>query len=635
MLLKKNVFHLLCLFSIFHAANVCAQSTVIDSLNRVINSASAIEKPVAIAELARATLEKNADDAVKNGLRAVVLAKATGKAGVKAFCYATMGHLYMQKGQEKRAALYIDSAVSCAHKSTDKTLAAFAWLRKGWLELVRNNNEKAMAGLLKADSMLENINEKRAYSYRTLANHYISSMYAYGSDTLKQHRYAVTCLSMAKKSGVPDDIQIGYNTIAHSFFSAFEHNKQHHALLDSSMRYYRLSMNFYLRNHDKIFLQSNASLCALNTANAYFKYYPSSYKDSAQHYINIALNIGRKTNGREIIANCYGMLSEYALRQKNYKAAEQYLLTGISELENAAPAVDITRSRLMLGLANVAEQQGDKQKALNYYKQYIAYYSKVFDAQKLATVQQLEEEYHAAQRDNEIARLRERDSYNKRLNWLYIAIGSISILLLGLLLSSYHYKLKASEQQKQIADQENEEMSLIAELQQAEAQRLRLEKQEAELQANLREEERTRAEAQQALLQDRAEWLEKELLAGTLKIEEKNAILELLKQKSNDARQIGRIINQNLRMDKNLDEQQALSNIHPSFFNSLQERAGNTLTRLDLKHCAYILMGFDNKEIAGRLGVEPKSIRMARYRLKQKLGLDRDENLDQVIRDIH
>ncbi|OJW13290.1 MAG: hypothetical protein BGO48_00580 [Mucilaginibacter sp. 44-25] len=505
------------MFSICHAANVCAQSTVIDSLNRVINSASAIEKPIAIAELARATLEKNADDAVKSGLRAVALAKTNGNAGAKAFCYATMGHILMQKGQEKRAALYIDSAIKCAHKSTDKTLAAFAWLRKGWLELVKNDNEKAIAGLLKADSMLENVNEKRAYSYRTLANHYISSMYAYGSDTLKQHRYAVTCLLMAKKSGAPDDIQIGYNTIAHSFFSAFEHNKQHHALLDSSMLYYRLSMNFYLRNHDKIFLQSNASLCALNTANAYFKYYPPSYKDSAQHYINIALNIGRKTNGKEIIANCYGMLSEYALRQKNYKEAEQYLLTGISELENAAPAVDITRSRLMLGLANVAEQQGDKQKALNYYKQYIAYYSKVFDAQKLATVQQLEEEYHAAQRDNEIARLRERESYNKRLNWLYIAIGSISILLLGLLLSSYHYKLKASEQQKQIADQENEEMRLIAELQQAEAQRLRLEKQEAELQANLREEERSRAEAQQALLQDRTEWLEKELLAGTLK----------------------------------------------------------------------------------------------------------------------
>lgn len=639
MFLKKIIPCITFVVILFFTVSASAQTQIIDSLTRVAKSAPTHERPVATAELARATLEKNSGEAIKLGNRAIVLAKAEANAGAKAFCYATMGHLLMQKGLERRAAVYIDSAIGCAAKTPDVNMAAFAWLRKGWLELVRGNNEKAISGLLKANGMLESATDKRAYSYKTLINHYVSSIYAYGSDTLKQHRYAVSCLAMAKQSSLADDLLIGYITLAHSFFSSFERNTARREQLDSSMRYYRLAMVFYQRNREKIFLQSNAALSALNLANSYFKYYPLNSEDSARNYINIALDIARKTNGREIIANCYGMLSEYALREKNYKKAEKYLLTGISELENAAPGVDITRSRLMLGLANMAEQEGDKKKALNYYKQYIAYYSKVFDAQKLGIVQQLEEEYHAAQRDNEIARQRERADYNKRLNWLYAAIGLVSVLVLALLLSSYHYKLKASEQQKQMAGQENEEIRLIAELQKAEAQKLMLEKQEAELQASLREQERARAEAQQALLQDRTEWLEKELLAGTLKIEEKNAILELLKEKSrggdtlHTARQIGRIINQNLRMDKNLEEQQALSHIHPAFFTSLQERAANSLTRLDLKYCAYILMGLDNKEIAGRLGVEPKSIRMARYRIKQKLNLKRSESLDQVIRD--
>ncbi|WDF53935.1 LuxR C-terminal-related transcriptional regulator [Mucilaginibacter sp. KACC 22063] len=625
---------------VFFADTVNAQSLVIDSLNRVANSASTKDRPVATAELARATLETNPDEAMKTATKAMVLAKASGDAGAKAFCYATLGYLIMQKGQEKRAAVYLDSATRCASKSTDKELAAFVWMRKGWFELVKGNNEKAISGLLKASQLIEDDKTNRAYSYKTIINHYIASIYAYGSDTLKHRTYARNCLAMAKGSNFADDMQLGYLTVAHSFFSAFEHDKTHRELLDSSMRYFRQAMAFYHKNREKIFIQSNGSLIALNIANSYFKYYPLSYKDSAQHYINIALEIGRKTNSREVIANCYGMLSEYALREKDYTKAEQYLLTGISEIESSAPGVDITRSRLMLALANVAEQKGDKQKALDYYKQYVAYNSKVFDAQKLAITQQLEEEYHAAQRDNEIARLRERANFNKHLNWLYVAIGSVSILVLALLLSSYHYKLKASQQKKQIAEKENEEIRLTAELQKAEAQRLMFEKQEAELQAQLLEEERAHAEAQQALLQDRTEWLEKELLAGTLKIEEKNAILELLKEKSRGAdtthvaKQIGRIINQNLRMDKNLDEQQALNNIHPTFFTALQERAGNSLTRLDLKYCAYILMGLDNKEIASRLGVEPKSIRMGRYRLKQKLNLDKAENLDQVIRTI-
>ncbi|RAV59160.1 hypothetical protein DIU36_07735 [Mucilaginibacter rubeus] len=74
-------------------------------------------------------------------------------------------------------------------------------------------------------------------------------------------------------------------------------------------------------------------------------------------------------------------------------------------------------------------------------------------------------------------------------------------------------------------------------------------------------------------------------------------------------------------MDKSIDEQQIVSQSRPGFFNALQQQAENSLTRLDLKYCSYILMGLDTKEIANRLGVEPKSIRMARYRLKQKLKL--------------
>ncbi|MCC8409179.1 LuxR family transcriptional regulator [Mucilaginibacter sp. UR6-1] len=619
---------------------VVAQSLIIDSLQRVLRNADPKMKPIAMAELARAGFEKNIDLSVKQARQAILLAKKMDDAGTNAFCYAAMGHLLMQKGQEKRASAYIDSAVKFATRSKNNPLAAYAWLRKGWLEFVRGDNDKAMIGLLKAEQLLEDQTDRRSLSYKVLINHYIAGIYAYGNDTLKQHKYAVTCFNTAQRSGMPDDLQLGYMTIAHSYFSAFERDTTRRNLLYTSLNYYRRATNLYQQKREKILIQSSASAIALNIANSYFKYFPLSYRDSTFKYVNIALDIARRTKSKEVIANCYGILSEYALREGNYKKAEQFLQTGIAELASLS-GVDITRSRLMLGLANVAEKSGDISKALTYYKQYSAYYAKVFDAQKLAITQQLEEEYQSTQKENEIARLRERAEYNNRLNWLYVVIGSVGIISLGLLLSSYHFRLKASQKQKQLSEQEKEEAELLARLQQAEAQRLALEKQEVELQANLRNEESAKLQAQQELLQDRTEWLEKELLAGTLKIEEKNTILELLKEKTRVAdsptmaRQIGRIINQNLRMDKNLDEQQqAFSNIHPSFFSSLQERADNSLTRLDLKYCAYILMRLDNKEVASRLGVEPKSIRMARYRLKQKLKLDKDVNLDHFIQSL-
>ncbi|MBE9585135.1 LuxR family transcriptional regulator [Mucilaginibacter sp. JRF] len=624
-----------------HKLPVAAQSLIIDSLQRALQAADDKHKPVVMAELARAGFEKDIDRAIKQSEQAILLAKKNNDNGARAFCYATMAHLLVQKGIKKRASSYIDSAVRYANKTNNHALAAFGWMRKGWFDYVEGNDEKAMSGFLQAEKLIEQAEDRRSVSYRVLINHYIASIYAYGSDTLKHHKYAQACYNDAQRSGYPDDIQLGYMTMAHSYFSAFERDTTKRKLLNTSLNYYRLAATNYERNRDKILIQSNAAVTALNMANSYFKYFPLSYRDSAIKYINLALEIGRRTKSKEVIANCYGILSEYALRERNFKQAEQYLQTGIAELAGSSSGVDITRSRMMLGLANVAEKSGDISKALTYYKQYTAYYAKVFDAQKLTITQQLEEDYQSTQKENEIIRLRERADYNRRLNWLYVLIGSVGIISLALLLSSYHFRLKASLKQKQLTEQEKEEAELLAKLQQAEAQRLTLEKQEAELQANLRNEESAKLQAQQELLQDRTEWLEKELLAGTLKIEEKNAILEVLKEKARTAdsptvaRQIGRIINQNLRMDKNLDEQQqAFSNIHPGFFSSLQERADNTLTRLDLKYCAYILMRLDNKEVANRLGVEPKSIRMARYRLKQKLKLDKGMNLDQFIQSL-
>jgi len=615
-----------------------AQSFIIDSLSRAIKIASIKDKPMIMAELARANFEKDLKKSVRICHDAIVMARGQHNKEAEAFCYASMAHLLVQQNQQQSAERYLDTAVKKLDHHTKPAIAAFVWFRKGWLELVKGNNDRAMADLLKADLLIKNTTNRSAINYKVLINHYMASIYAYGSDTLKQHKYALACLAAARRSIFADDMQTAYMTVAHSFFSAFEKDTARDNLLDSSLVYHRRALNYYFSNKEKILLQSNASVTALNMANSYFKYYPAAFRDSSLKYVNLALQIARTTNGREVIANGYGILSEYALRDKDFKKAEDYLNMGIAELSALSSGVDITRSRMMLGLANIAERSGDLKKALTYYKRYTTYDKKVFDVQKLAVTQQLEEQYHAAQRENEIARLKERDDYNRRLNWLYVIIGSTGIISLAFLLSSYHYKLKASQQEKKMSDQEREEAELLAKLQQADTRRLMLEKQEAELKAALKEEESGRLQAQQELLQDRTDWLEKALLAGTLRIEEKNSILEVLKQKASQAdspviaRQIGRIVNQNLRMDKNSQELQSIADIHPGFFNALQNSAGNTLTRLDLKYCSYIAMGLENKDIAIRLGVEPKSIRMTRYRLKQKLHLGKTDNLDLFIK---
>ena len=73
--------------------------------------------------------------------------------------------------------------------------------------------------------------------------------------------------------------------------------------------------------------------------------------------------------------------------------------------------------------------------------------------------------------------------------------------------------------------------------------------------------------------------------------------------------------------------------MHPSFFNKLIDRAPK-ITEKDLRHCAYIKLGFSAKETSGLLGTLPRSIEQARFRIKKKLKLPVDQKLIEYLRSI-
>ena len=145
----------------------------------------------------------------------------------------------------------------------------------------------------------------------------------------------------------------------------------------------------------------------------------------------------------------------------------------------------------------------------------------------------------------------------------------------------------------------------------------------------------------QKLIQQKKQETQKELMSSILHLERKNEILSTLKttlmQQNRETpatipSQIFKTIDIGLSTDDDYEKFQAdFSKIYPEFFVRLQQKAANSLTQLDLKYCGFILMKLSNKEIASQMNVEPKSIRMARYRIKQKLQLSKDEDLDVFI----
>lgn len=71
-------------------------------------------------------------------------------------------------------------------------------------------------------------------------------------------------------------------------------------------------------------------------------------------------------------------------------------------------------------------------------------------------------------------------------------------------------------------------------------------------------------------------------------------------------------------------------NIHPTFFEKLTKQS-TKLTPNELRHCAYIKMQLTNKEVADMMFVQPRTVEIARYRIKQKLDLPKKMKLTAYI----
>lgn len=72
------------------------------------------------------------------------------------------------------------------------------------------------------------------------------------------------------------------------------------------------------------------------------------------------------------------------------------------------------------------------------------------------------------------------------------------------------------------------------------------------------------------------------------------------------------------------------SKIHPNFNSQLMKRHDN-LTQRERRLLALIKLDLNTREISGILSIEQRSVVMSRYRLKQKLGLEDDEDLDTYV----
>lgn len=152
----------------------------------------------------------------------------------------------------------------------------------------------------------------------------------------------------------------------------------------------------------------------------------------------------------------------------------------------------------------------------------------------------------------------------------------------------------------------------------------------------------TRLELEKELKKAQDEQLEnklREITSYSLLLSNKNNVLNnilsiserLSPSEKTIKKEIRNAIKGNLHVEEDWDNFMLhFNDVHPSFFDKLKESCPD-ITQLELKLAAYIKIGLSTNQIAQMLNITPNSIWVNRSRMKKKMGLAKDENMDNVI----
>ncbi|MEM6966249.1 MAG: PAS domain S-box protein [Bacteroidota bacterium] len=134
--------------------------------------------------------------------------------------------------------------------------------------------------------------------------------------------------------------------------------------------------------------------------------------------------------------------------------------------------------------------------------------------------------------------------------------------------------------------------------------------------------------------------LNNELVAQTISSGKKNKFLNELKHsmksmlnsirgaEKKELHKLLKMIEANLELEENFyDFKRKFEKNYPNFFSKLLD-INPKLTQNDLKLSAYIRLGMSAWDIANLLFIEKKSVEMSKYRLKKKLNLNKEDDLN-------
>ncbi|MGV3763265.1 hypothetical protein [Parapedobacter sp.] len=545
------------------------------------------------------------------------IGRNTGNADDLAYLYAHQSGIYVSCDSLLLGKRLLDSSMAYAVSDPAKALAYRA---SAHLNNHLNKPDQVVKDALTGLTYLEGHEDQPVTAY--YLNYLLYGAHSKWDDQEKMGQYIRKCAYFAEKADRPDLVANALNGMYSMHSAAYKRSKKP-ASLDSMFHYLRRSF-LIQREHPGKVGGNTLTITCINLANYFLVYADNPIderKEQAEVYLAIAeeeLNRGRAAE--DMWVNVLGIKSGFAMEEDDIPQAEAYLLQAVSRIHQHNRAYPKEEYSLFKALADIAVKKRDVQAALGYQQAAEAKLKQIFNQEQIFNAQRLEIQYETDKKDGQLKLLAETAALRKRQNYLYGGLALALLIGLVFMFTSYRFKLRYSRERERKLAWEKEEAQRYA------AMQLKMEK-----------EEQARLKAEQELLELQRQQLQKEALANSVIIERKNDTLNQIrdKLKEGDAHLIRKLLKKETLLHTDFEKIKVqLQELHPGFFKQLNNQAVQKLTLLDQKYCTYIYLKMDTKQIAQTLHIETQSVRMFKYRLKQKLGLPKEMDLEQFIQQI-
>lgn len=481
------------------------------------------------------------------------------------------------------------------------------YINLGNLYLQFSSHDEALNYFFKA----QDVSEANNYDeYLNTIYNNIGIIYNSNGDYDQAVNYFKKALALSIKSGNTNREAINLINLGNSELK----NENESAAQD----YFSKSLDLFQEDKDTI----NVTVALNNLGNVYFQ--QGKYEQALEKYLR-AVTAGKDSNELPHMGEYFLNLGKTYYQFGEYDSASHFLNKSVevfNAMQSTENIIEAYRWQVKTFLS-----ENKLNEALEYSIKSNKYKDSLLEEKTAKWVSQIQINYEFGKKEKEIEFIQKQA---KRQNLIWIVVIFIAALIVFLSYQILRTK-NLNLAQKNIILENERELNQLS-LEKNEAERKQLEEQ-MNVQKQLNE-------IEQQNLRQELSFKNRELAAKALHLVNKTEVFTTLSKlmaeidvsdknvNRNTISEIKQVIRSNSSIDKEWNDfKRHFEAVHPGFFSSLKKNH-DSLTTNDLRLCAYLLIKLNSKEIAQILNISPESVRKRKQRLRQKLEIDKDEQLE-------